>query len=70
MREVLTIEVGQAGIQLGNSIWEQYCAEHSIDNTGKRKEQDDKNVSFRVFLRKPAVDNLYPEIWLSIWNPM
>jgi tubulin alpha len=49
MREVLTIEVGQAGIQLGNAIWEQYCAEHGIDNAGKRKENDDKNASFRVF---------------------
>jgi len=49
MREVLTIEVGQAGIQLGNSIWEQYCAEHAIDNAGKRKDNDDKNTSFRVF---------------------
>ena len=30
VREVLTINVGQAGIQLGQSIWKQYNAEHQI----------------------------------------
>jgi len=33
-REVLSINVGQAGIQLGNSIWAQYCAEHNIKEDG------------------------------------
>jgi len=31
VREVLTVSVGQAGIQLGNAIWTQYCVEHNID---------------------------------------
>jgi tubulin alpha len=60
MREVLTIEVGQAGIQLGNSIWEQYCAEHGIDNAGKRKENDDKNSSFRVFFEETGSGQFVP----------
>jgi len=36
-REVLTINVGQAGIQLGNSVWKQYCAEHDIEPNGTLK---------------------------------
>jgi len=48
VREVLTISVGQAGIQLGNAIWEQYRTEHGIDKAGKREvpkgqSADDKN---------------------------
>jgi len=30
MREIISIHVGQAGIQLGNSCWELYCLEHGI----------------------------------------
>ena len=30
VREVLTINVGQCGIQMGSTIWKQYCAEHGI----------------------------------------
>ena len=34
VREIITINIGQAGIQLGQSIWHQYCAEHNIDSKG------------------------------------
>jgi tubulin alpha len=34
MREVISIHVGQAGIQLGNSCWELYCLEHGIQPDG------------------------------------
>jgi len=30
MREILSIHIGQAGVQLGNSCWELYCLEHGI----------------------------------------
>ena len=28
MREVISIHLGQAGIQAGNACWELYCLEH------------------------------------------
>ena len=34
MREVISIHVGQAGIQIGNSCWELYCREHNIQPDG------------------------------------
>ncbi|KAF9975884.1 Tubulin alpha-3C/D chain [Actinomortierella ambigua] len=34
MREVISIHVGQAGIQIGNSCWELYCLEHGISPDG------------------------------------
>lgn len=30
MREVISIHIGQAGIQVGNACWELYCLEHGI----------------------------------------
>jgi len=30
MREVISIHIGQAGIQTGNACWELYCLEHGI----------------------------------------
>jgi tubulin alpha len=29
MREVLSIHIGQAGVQLGNACWELFCLEHN-----------------------------------------
>jgi len=34
VREVLTVSVGQGGIQMGNVVWDQYLAEHEIDSKG------------------------------------
>lgn len=34
MREVISIHVGQAGVQIGNSCWELYCQEHGIQPDG------------------------------------
>ena len=30
MREVISLHVGQAGVQMGNACWELYCLEHGI----------------------------------------
>ncbi len=35
MREVLSIHIGQAGIQVGNACWELYCLEHGIQPDGQ-----------------------------------
>ena len=34
MREIISIHVGQAGCQIGNSAWELYCLEHGINPDG------------------------------------
>jgi len=33
-RETISIHVGQAGIQIGNTTWELYCLEHGIQPDG------------------------------------
>ena len=35
MREVLSIHLGQAGVQMGNACWELYCLEHGIQPDGQ-----------------------------------
>ncbi|ETO17487.1 tubulin alpha-3 chain [Reticulomyxa filosa] len=60
MKEVVTIEVGQAGLQLGNTVWEQYCAEYDIDNAGKQKVANSKNGEFRVFFEEATSDQFVP----------
>jgi len=35
MREVISIHIGQAGVQTGNACWELYCIEHGIQPDGK-----------------------------------
>jgi hypothetical protein len=37
MREVISIHIGQAGIQVGNACWELYCLEHGIQPDGQVK---------------------------------
>jgi len=34
VREIVTLAVGQGGIQLGGTVWNQYLAEHEISNDG------------------------------------
>ena len=35
MREVISIHVGQCGVQIGNGCWELYCLEHGIEPNGQ-----------------------------------
>jgi tubulin alpha len=59
MREVLTVQVGQCGVQLGTQVWAQYNAEHSIDNSGKKKIKDD-NTSFKCFYQETNAGQFVP----------
>ncbi|OMJ13180.1 Tubulin alpha-1C chain [Smittium culicis] len=50
MREIISIHVGQAGVQIGNACWELYCLEHGIapDGTvnGIDQNRDDSSSTF------------------------
>ena len=46
MREVISVHIGQAGVQLGNACWELYCLEHGITPDGLMPVDDnDENDS-------------------------
>jgi len=59
MREVISLQVGQCGVQLGTQVWAQYNAEHSIDGGGKRKIKDN-NTSFKVFYQETNAGQFVP----------
>ena len=50
MREVISVHVGQAGAQIGNSCWELYCLEHGIQPDGTMKESPKSQYSHKVKL--------------------
>jgi len=45
VREVISIHIGQAGCQIGNSCWELYCLEHGLQPNGKLIEDNNSNNS-------------------------
>ncbi|XP_002735587.1 tubulin alpha-1B chain-like [Saccoglossus kowalevskii] len=42
-RQVISVHIGQAGVQVGNACWELYCLEHGIEPDGQTP--SDKNVA-------------------------
>jgi len=61
-REVLSISVGQGGVQLGNAIWAQYNQEHDVLDNGMRGEtglaSDDEY--FKTFYEETAAGQFVP----------
>jgi len=58
-REVLTVNVGQAGIQLGNAVWTQYCAEHGIKCDGTLKDEENDKY-FTTFYEETGTGQYVP----------
>ena len=52
MREVISIHVGQCGIQTGNACWELFCLEHGIQPDGSIRDNlpsDGESNAFKTF---------------------
>nr|AGV54500.1 tubulin A [Phaseolus vulgaris] len=49
MREIISIHIGQAGIQVGNSCWELYCLEHGIQPDGMMPSDSSFGVAHDAF---------------------
>ena len=62
-REVISIHVGQAGVQIGNACWELYCLEHGIQPDGQMP--SDKTIgggddSFNTFFSETGAGKHVP----------
>merc|ERR1712061_535490 len=56
-----SISVGQAGIQLGNAVWEQYSTEHSVQNDGTLPEDlKEKDKYFTTFFEETGTGQFVP----------
>ncbi|KRH93046.1 tubulin alpha chain [Pseudoloma neurophilia] len=60
MREIISIHIGQAGVQIGNACWELYCKEHNIDHTGKPYGEFGLNDSCTSFFSESSSGNYVP----------
>ena len=62
MREIISIHIGQAGVQLGNSCWELYCLEHGINPDGSLADPTAKkgNQSFSTFFSETGAGKYVP----------
>eukprot|EP00121_Abeoforma_whisleri_P001775 Awhi_evm1s1586 len=54
MREVVSIHVGQAGVQIGNACWELYCLEHGIKPDGSMSERTHNEAQDTFFSETSA----------------
>ncbi len=64
MREVISVHVGQAGVQMGNACWELYCLEHGIRPDGDRvrgaEDVDYSDESFETFFYETKARRFVP----------
>ena len=77
-REIITLQVGQCGNQIGNEFWKMLCAEHGIRNDGILEDfavngQDKKDVFFYQadddhYIPRALLIDLEPRVIHSIQN--
>merc|ERR1711936_266140 len=61
MRECLSIHIGQAGVQIGNSCWELYCLEHGIAPDGVMpSDKTPGDDSFSTFFQETGTGKHVP----------
>lgn len=62
-RECISVHVGQAGVQMGNTCWELYCLEHGIQPDGQmpnRKPVGGHDDSFTTFFSETGAGKYVP----------
>ncbi|KAG1695163.1 hypothetical protein DVH05_020804 [Phytophthora capsici] len=62
MREIISIHLGQGGVQVGNSCWELYCIEHGIepDGTIPSSSMETEDISFSTFFSETGAGKHVP----------
>jgi len=72
MREIISIHVGQAGVQVGNSCWELYCLEHGLKPDGTLKDSSVKMAegeSFDTFFSETGNGKYVPRCLMVDLEP-
>mmetsp|Transcript_19413 Transcript_19413/g.49172 ORF Transcript_19413/g.49172 Transcript_19413/m.49172 type:complete len:449 (-) Transcript_19413:515-1861(-) len=63
MREVISLHIGQAGIQVGNACWELYCLEHGLNYDGTviyEKTKNSNDDAFDTFFSETGTGKRVP----------
>lgn len=73
MREVISIHIGQAGVQIGNACWELYCLEHGIEPDGQLSQEKHNckhsDDSFYTFFSETEHGNHVPRALMVDLEP-
>ncbi|EJW88082.1 tubulin alpha-1C chain, partial [Wuchereria bancrofti] len=74
MREVISLHIGQAGVQIGGVCWELFCLEHGIDLKGCLNLQLDQSEkrdisSLTTFFSEAADGHYVPRALLADLEP-
>ncbi|KAJ6742245.1 TUBULIN BETA-2 CHAIN [Salix viminalis] len=70
MREILHIQGGQCGNQIGAKFWEVVCAEHGIDETGKCNGESDQQLErINVYYNEAGSGRYVPRAVLMDLEP-
>jgi len=62
-REVISVHIGQAGVQMGNAAWELFCLEHGIHPDGLMPTDDTLGIaddSFNTFFSETGTGKHVP----------
>eukprot|EP01129_Flabellula_baltica_P010228 TRINITY_DN42_c0_g1_i1.p1 TRINITY_DN42_c0_g1~~TRINITY_DN42_c0_g1_i1.p1 ORF type:complete len:451 (+),score=135.77 TRINITY_DN42_c0_g1_i1:92-1444(+) len=60
MREIISLHIGQAGVQTGEACWELYCLEHGINPDGTLPDGQDIDSGFKVFFNESSRGKYVP----------
>ena len=70
MREIISIHIGQAGVQMGNACWELYCLEHGIQPDGQMPSDttvgESPDDSFNTFFYEAGAKHVPRAIFVDL----
>jgi tubulin gamma len=58
-REIITLQVGQCGNQIGTEFWRQLCEEHGLNKSGHAEEASKESTSRKDVFFNPTADGRY-----------
>lgn len=68
-REIVSIHIGQAGVQIGNSCWELFCLEHGVHPDGKLRDKEACCTGLSTFFSESCAGNYVPRAALVDLEP-
>jgi len=68
-REVISVNIGQAGVEIGSASWALYCLEHSINPDGQMDREDLKTDVFDGFFSSTSSGSYVPRTVFADLEP-
>ncbi|WUR03291.1 tubulin alpha chain (TBA) [Vairimorpha necatrix] len=69
MREIISLHIGQAGVQIGNACWELYCKEHGILPDGSLDDSGIEDEGSQSFFSQTSAGTFVPRTLMVDLEP-